>query len=521
MQVKEYIIEILSPIVLTSLSGDENIVTTEKVISGTSLLGAISAEYIQEKNLQNAHLDAKFYEWFLSGNISFSNFYPIVKDDYGDYPLQPTPFYFQHPKGEATNYDNVFINKKENTSYKTKEDLSVMKNGKVFFQNPTTKYNFHHERDYVTGITKKGKIFTYESIEPGHIFYGTISGGKEEFFNWLGKEKVFYIGRSKNSQYGKIRFKPSDREIEPQEEIQLEDNEFILTFTTDVILTNEFGFPTTEMQSLQQYFQPYQVEIKDWITKQKPIEGFHSAWKLRKLTDISLKAGTSLLLKCNSNERESLQEKLQGLSNVGIGLRTNEGFGRFTIMDFQSNLDKIEDGYKLVTFYGKKGVEVKLSKEARKLIENIYKEELFKLASKKAMDDIGKLDNLIRKGDRASFVSHILAFIDNHTGKFDYKRNKKDKSKKAKVLNRPLERNVERYSIEGKFLFEYFADKLSLTSLVHKGSEMEELREDYDFLKNLDLEIDLNLKYFKTFVSALRKKIKEKNTKGEKKDGKK
>jgi CRISPR-associated protein Csx10 len=525
MQVVSFELEILSPLVLTSLSGDENTVSTEKFISGTSLLGALASAYISEKNLGlQAHKDANFSEWFLSGKLQFGNIYPLGKDENGKHILSSTPIFFQHEKGDEDNYYNLFVNRETGKSYKSKEGLSIVKDEReIHFPSLKTKYNFHHERNYRTGISEEGKIFTYESLEKGYVFSGTFSGEEnslKSFLDWLKTERILYIGRSKNSQYGKVKIE----NIAPKENksLEIEDN-FILTLNSDLILYNENGFPTTDVQYLLKYFtgcelvraerEGEKLQISA-IVKSKAINGFHGAWKLRKNTDISFQAGSSFYLKIldNSNKPET-GKQIQSLLQSGIGERTHEGFGKFQIFpEYISNLSKEENTIHTLTVYEETQlIQIKDSKEVKELIESVYRTELKKLVQKKVHLDVEKLKV---KNTKGSFVSHFLSFLNKDTGRFEYKDHKAKGNPNIKELHRALERNVNRLSIGGEFLFDYFKDvykELTPDSLIAKESSLEHLKNDYPFLKNSSLERELNFTYFRAFVNALRKKIKKEN----------
>jgi len=521
MQIIPFRLEILSPIILTTLSGDENTVATDKYISGTSLLGALASSYIQEKNLQaNAHTDIDFYDWFLSGKINFQNIYPKGKDENTDkYLYQPTPLFLQHDKKDEVNYDNVFTNGSLEKNYKSFEGLSIIKKDEreIHFASLKTKYNFHHERNYKTGISKEGKIFTYESLEKGYVFLGNFVGEEKDlssFLSWLKSERILYIGRSKNSQYGKVKISINNETPSQDNAIEIEEN-FILSFTSDLILQNENGFPTTDIAKLMHYFNGCElVESESFspsIVKTKPINGFHGAWKLRKNTDISIQAGSSFYLKISDlSQKEEILKKILSLQKSGIGARTQEGFGRFEIYtdsDSISILNKAEDIKPLLIYDIQNSKSTSISTELKELIQSVYESELKKLVFKEAQKDVDRFKGKINK---ASFVSSFLSFLNGDTGRFEYRSKSHNKEKSQfKELHRALERNVDRLSIDGKFLFDYFSEvKQTPDKLIGLGSDLEELRNDYPFLNNLSLEKDLNFTYFQTFVNLLRKKIK-------------
>ena len=76
--------------------------------------------------------------------------------------------------------------------------------------------------------------------------------------DWLKTERILYIGRSKNSQYGKVKIK----NIAPKENesLEIEDN-FILTLTSDLIRYNQNGFPTTDISFLLKYWLKEMLQV--------------------------------------------------------------------------------------------------------------------------------------------------------------------------------------------------------------------------------------------------------------------
>ncbi len=526
MQIRNFTLEILSPLILTSIGGDENIVTTEKVISGNALLGALASEYVKEKQLGTAaHKDLNFKDWFLSGGVTYTNAYPLGKEKYNDadFPYLPTPLCIQHVKGDDENYDNTFIRRDEKESYKSNEKMSIITNDKMYNESLSTKYNFHHERNYSTGITEEGKIFTYESLEAGYIFKASISGEEnilQSLRKWIGKERTLYIGRSKNSQYGKVRIQfldndESQKEEDAGKEMVLSEGKYLLSLTSDTVLLNENGFPSTSIEYLKAYFPNCNVKIEKYIIKQKSINGFNGAWKLKKVTDISWKAGSCFLITFDSKDEEKIKIILNDLKQTGIGSRTHEGFGRFRILEGDPKLiapeGKDKEKIKPLTISRNINVDLKnISPETKQLIEFVYKAELIKLVQTKAQDDIGKLNDKNLAKSKSSFVSHILSFLNKDTGKFEYKDHKDKDRPLVKELHRALHRNVERLSLEGRFIFDYFVDlEIKAESLIQHNQQFESLLNDYPFLKQLSLERELRFTYFKTFVSLLRKKIKQ------------
>src|SRR3990172_9024673 len=105
-----YRITTLAPVVISSKAGDMNMVTTERYIPGTSVLGILAGHVIKKKNLnlKEAHKDENFYNWFLAGKLKISNAYIISKDkSEKEFANVPVPFSIQEDKNDGITAYNL------------------------------------------------------------------------------------------------------------------------------------------------------------------------------------------------------------------------------------------------------------------------------------------------------------------------------------------------------------------------------------------------------------------------------
>ncbi|MGH7453355.1 MAG: RAMP superfamily CRISPR-associated protein, partial [bacterium] len=95
----KYRITTLSPVVISTISGDMNMVATEKYIPGTSVLGLLVRRFIAKKNLESAHENNVFYNWFLAGRVKIGNAYLFSPDESGEKKIYyPTPISIEKEK---------------------------------------------------------------------------------------------------------------------------------------------------------------------------------------------------------------------------------------------------------------------------------------------------------------------------------------------------------------------------------------------------------------------------------------
>jgi CRISPR-associated protein Csx10 len=337
----KYRIKTLSPVVISTISGDMNMVKTENYIPGTTVLGLLAKRLIDQRKLgQTAHKNDDFYNWFLAGNLKIGNAYFLSKDEYGEHDHYPTPLSIEKEKYETGVYDFLFHDQQETERTEHVGDFCYLQDEALYKNSVETRINFHHARNREKGISEEGLIFNYESIAPDQVFAGAIYGEKDalqSLLNLCGASWSGFIGRSKNAEYGAIAFEfaeeqpvplqsqfvwPKDDEGKPVEPISIS-----MTLLSDLILYNENGFPTTGVDELEKVLWQYlgEMQIEKAFVKKNEIENFISVWRLKRPSETCFAAGSAFLLKVASAEST---DKLAAIQANGLGERTQEGFGR-------------------------------------------------------------------------------------------------------------------------------------------------------------------------------------------------
>jgi CRISPR-associated protein Csx10 len=322
MQKIEFNIETLSPVLITSDSGEVNTVGTLNYIPGNTILGVFANLYIKEKNLKNAHEDELFNNWFLNGKIKFSNAYIRLKDNNNYYPI---PFSIQKDKKTNSIYDLLDLEDDSDINTKGLSGFANINNKDLDIEHVKQNINFHNSLE-------GEQIFHYASIRDRQTFKGEIIGEKEELEKFLKTFRLWnevFIGRSKTAQYGKVRL---ILEKEAKEIKEVEVNTYAnLTFTSDVIIYNENGYSCSDTKTLQEYF-GNDIKITKAFIKSGIKENFVSIWNLKKYSENCILAGSCIKVEVKNNDGK---KKINTLYIHGLGERLNEGFGRFLI-DFQN-----------------------------------------------------------------------------------------------------------------------------------------------------------------------------------------
>lgn len=331
-----YRITTLSPVLFAMNVGDTNMVSTREYIPGSVIMGLFAGRFIQKNNLYDkAHEEGKFYDWFLKGDVKFTNANIVFRDDRGVYKrYHPVPLSMQHEKGNDNKvYDLLFADDEDSDKQTVYKEGFGRINGKLLYRQPIKKsLNFHHQRDSAKGTVKE--IFNYESIDACQTFEGDILGGEKDLLKQVmslfNKNDEVYIGRSRNAQYGKVRFEFVSEEAEgfasEIEGLTVKSGPLSLTLLSNTIIHNENGFSTTEIPVLVEALKGKLgkgVTIKKAFVRTDEVENFVSVWRLRKPSEVCFMAGSCFLL-----EGVGDTSRLNDLQKNGIGERRGEGLGR-------------------------------------------------------------------------------------------------------------------------------------------------------------------------------------------------
>ncbi len=347
MHQMQYIIRTLSPILLTSISGDTNMVSTLDYIPGSVIRGIFARKYIEKNNLKfEAHRDDFFYNSFLGSRLSFTNAYLSKSEDKNIINYYPTPLSIQSVKGnENIIYD--LINKEDKdkqTKYVGK--YCVLKGDSIDLINASKSINFHNTRsNRIKGCSDDGSIYNYESLDPQQEFSGRVIGEKEALealYQSFGKCTNINIGRSKNIQYGKAELTfISDKPEEFSSEVSAFKsdaikNTFTITLLSSIIIYNQVGFSTTSLTDFESILAesleivPEDIEIKTTFKKAEINESYISIWQMKRPSETVIKAGSCFRIEIKDID-DRIEKLMIELQKTGIGERTNEGFGRFIL----------------------------------------------------------------------------------------------------------------------------------------------------------------------------------------------
>ena len=339
------IIKLKSPVLMTDVPGDQNMVESKLYLTGSSLMGIFADKYIKK---HNGIADDFFYISFLRGGLTFTDAFKLIDDKKkGLVPAYILPLSVQKKKhdesGDCIEYflaDDESEEKKDKDGMKNKFQsvggFGSINDGFIKTVEVKSGISFH-------GAINNGKsdndIFNYEWIAPFQTFISYVLGSEDylkTFLRFLKESaetaydydgEIFlkaYIGRSRTAEYGNIDMIISDIEdisFKSNNDEELDDL-CIMTLLSDAIIYNEYGFSTADVNDLAKCLGT-SVKIKKSAIRKKTVENFIGKWSARKPMENVITAGSSFLI-----ERSSLPENYKDFEIYGIGERTNEGFGR-------------------------------------------------------------------------------------------------------------------------------------------------------------------------------------------------
>jgi CRISPR-associated protein Csx10 len=130
-------------------------VATLDYIPGTHLRGMFANEYINRKGLGvKAHEDSTFYNWFLKGDLKFTNAYIVQKNNNEIHGLFPIPLSIQREKGKEEEAYDLLLQDEESDKQTVpisgygRIDKSNSDKKEVLYKKEVKKsLNFHHARD--------------------------------------------------------------------------------------------------------------------------------------------------------------------------------------------------------------------------------------------------------------------------------------------------------------------------------------------------------------------------------------
>lgn len=382
-------------------------------IPGSTIRGAFIKNYIQKFNIKDIERDEQASSLFFKGKMKFINAYPIREAQ----RTLPFPLCFYSSKDVIREFTyGISVNKisanKSISKYivneldeDVREDYKKIKLGEFSvndFSGDLTAVNVSKVQTLHIAKKKEDKdknyLFRYETIKAGEEFKAYISfdGDKKEVEKYLDliNERIVYLGGSKGSGYGKCKiYDVKILENNPEiTDIDYDDvdfyDEFYLYAISDIISTDEYGqvIGYINPKILKEKLNLENVKLEKSSIETCVVAGYNNKWGTRLAQYKCIKAGSVFKY---SFKGEIDIELLKELMNEGIGLRKEEGYGRFIILDDFSVGRFWAEDYK-----DRKEIKLeKLSSKEKNNLEQIFK-NIYSVQVEKSIDNyIYKITN--------------------------------------------------------------------------------------------------------------------------------
>ncbi|MEM3563790.1 MAG: RAMP superfamily CRISPR-associated protein [Candidatus Jordarchaeaceae archaeon] len=353
------------PLLIADRSESGNRYHTNTYIPGYTFLGSLAWRAAERCDLSDKAVYENFIRLFRRGGVKVSPLYPAFKLNDNVYSSIPSPQDFLTCKlnpefqvqghgveGFATHMEEpesceicgtplepivkfLPIREKPETITVGLEAIDV-----------ALREEMHITIKPETGITEKGVLFGYVSLESGQYFNGCLEVEDWiNFANFMGidtnnKDITFElrVGKAFSRGHGRIKvwLHPEDNPEniflgKPLEERVTDLTQPItMTLITDTILLDNWGrFLNTLDKGLLEKLLGVEVEVINTYVKPKNIDGFNTHIGLPKWRDTAIIAGSSIGFKIkNPNNRDTLLKRLKEIEREGVGMRREEGFGR-------------------------------------------------------------------------------------------------------------------------------------------------------------------------------------------------
>ncbi len=346
MKIIEFLIKTEAPVAFAERSNDNILYATKNYIPGSAVRGALANKYIKNFKLETPHNDENFYNMFLSGKIRFLPAYPVIGESLTENEVLVVPLSVMRSK-DGEKYIDLSGDSNVMPGFKKLTGFLQKAGGKYYMPETELKIEMHMSRntdsERIKGSSSDGKIFNYEYIESEQVFKGSFVADEDiadKFTDMLQKinSNVVYLGRSKNAQYGKCKFRVLDKKYQ-NTNIPVKQGRLYLLLLTPYIPYGQFQRIDTAAEELIDDINILlkQNDIRGSLQNKKlklfaaaeNIDGYVNVWHTKKTRETAVSAGSLIELKFNGSIEEL--NKINDLLYKGFGKNTVEGFGQLRL----------------------------------------------------------------------------------------------------------------------------------------------------------------------------------------------
>lgn len=448
---------IKSPVVLTALSNAGVMTETKDFFSGTVLRGALASRVIHNRHLgKEAHLDSVFMDLFY-GELAFVDAYPTTLVEGLQKRAIPVPASLQKVKAGADTSGHepivdTLVEKQPLPNYKSLKGFGIFDKDTFVPVEVETSIALHmsreHEIERLSGSSKDGNIYNYESIEPNQVFKGYIIG-PEETLNLLVQELALdknrmtcRMGRSKFTGYGQCQldFGP----VEDLAQVTGNENTIHLRLETPMIPIHSINSSLERavahlLETLQAVTGSSQCKLnqEESFAKFEAVDNFVATWGLKRPTQYAISAGSIITIQKDSPWSQDELAALENICYRGFGQRCQEGFGQ--LRPWQPvNCQMQEPSVEVTT-------PEMIHDSVKIVVCHILEQRLATELHNQARRDLDAIqDNLQKAGKSFSEYKHSFAYLESLLG------DRTDISGHCKKFREKVQENIDKQRLLSK-----------------------------------------------------------------------
>ena len=279
-----------------------------------------------------------------------------------------------------------------------------------------TEISYHHQRPSdksigrATGRDDGSSFYQLAGIRADQNFRGYIYANKiqaKEIISAVGTLGKIRMGYGRGSEFGDVELVLDSVSEVRTEKCLLRDA--VVTLVSDMILYNENGVWTTDIDVLKNYLEEMtgveRLEIRNPFIRYTTIGGYNVTWKARKPIFNALGKGSTFIL----HSEEPFDAGL--LSNHFVGERVSEGYGEIQVEETadtadvyvwkdtelspSSDIERAEDGHGLINQLLQNEFEYRVQNVIREKLENIKND--YKSAGDAVNAAVSKLRIIFRR----------------------------------------------------------------------------------------------------------------------------
>ena len=369
----KYTIKNMEPVRIVDDSNSQSGQTeTLRYIPGTTIRGMIIHALSEKQDFEEIKKE------LFSSRVRYLNAYISTDDE----ELLPSPKGFYEDKTNVEGkkqIQNVVLNGEFSEGYKRAAlgRYCYMESDCIHYYN----VDIGSDMKIKININKNEEqnVFRNDYIAAGHTFTGYIIADRKDILEKMKdifSEKVI-LGNGRSAGLGKCRVINCDySDTIPYAKYMADtdqENECYMMLVSNLIMRDQkgeiCGFSEEMLKKLEEKMQVKNLKIGYCATSVIDVRGYNRTWGIKTPSMRAYEQGSVFHL-CFDGLLKT--EKMQEISEQGIGIRLNEGFGRVL---FLKNYEKIN--YKIAEAYfckeNKSKIKIELSEEDKEVLKNTAK----------------------------------------------------------------------------------------------------------------------------------------------------